>query len=278
LKKKKRIIISTIAVAAVVLAAVLFCAFIPCVSGLTPFQAASVKEFMKSNPFYAVDEEERVTLAVAAGVGANNSDANTFIGSRIQMESEPDFIEVNLAVNADGKLVLADSYFDANQDSVAVRRVAESLIKSTKRTSLLVNLAEYTSLNEVAALLTGSERLNNAMIRGVEENTIGYVREYFPAHTILCEYSHKNRLSLSEIKAQGADGIYCSASMLSVHFAKKVHDAGLVLWVNCGDSAYDIIKTTSMAAGVEGLVTTTPDLALALQRSWSYEDFKQTAK
>ncbi len=275
--KKKGIIIGC-AAAAAVLAAVLFCALVPCFHGLTAFQTADVKSFMKSNPFYAVKEEDRAMLPVAAAVGTNGYDTNTFVGSRIQMETQPDYIEVNLAVDADGRLVLADSYFEAGKDSIEARRVAESLLKTTGHTSLLVNLAEYTSLNTVAALVTASDRLSNAVIRGVDENTISYVRSYFPSHTVLCEYSHRNKLSLQEIKAQGADGIYCSASMLSAHFAKKVHDAGLVLWVNCKDSAYSIIKTTSMAGYVDGLVTEDPALALAMQRSWSYERFKQIAE
>ena len=268
---KKKILMVALAA---VLAAVLFCALAPCVGGLTPFQTVSVKHFLKTNPFLAEETGERIVLPVAAAVGANGYERNTFVGSRIQMEGEPDYIELNMVVNGDGNPVLADSYFDMNEKSIDAYRVAKSLLQTTKRPSLLVNLAEYTNLNAVSALLMSSSRFANAVVRGVDENTIGYVRGFFPAHTVLCEYSHKNRLSLAEIKAKGADGIYCSASMLSAHFAKKVHEAGLLLWVDCGNSSYRVIKTMSCCKQVDGLVTAKPAMALNLQHAWSYQDFR----
>lgn len=273
---KKLITISSVAAVALALIAVLFCALVPCVHGLTPFQASSAKRFFKNNPFRVEKAEERAELSVAAAVGANGYERNTFVGSRIQMEREPDYIELNLAVNDAGTLVLADSYFDTSEKSIRAERVAKALLESTARTSLLVNLAEYTNLNEAAALLLGSGRFQNAVIRGVDENTLSYVRGFFPSHTLLCEYSSANKLSLSELRALGADGVYCSASMLSTHFARKVHDAGLLLWVDCGDSAGRLIKTMKLAHSVDGLVTKKPVLALTMKNAESYQSFMQT--
>ena len=270
----KKVKISVVA-AAVLLVAALFCTLVPCVAGLTLYQTASVKSRFKTNPFMQENTSKRVIPAVAAAVGSDGYERNTFIGSRIQMEDEPNYIEVNLASNADGKLVLADSYFDANEKSVDVYRVARSLIQNTKSPSLLVNLAEYTDLNAVSALLLSSSRFANAAVRGVDENTIAYVSRYFPSNAVLCEYSAQNKLSLTEIKAKGADGVYCSASMLSARFAKKVHDAGLQLWIDCGSSAYRVVKTMSMAQYVDGMVTAKPSLALNLEQTWSYDSFRQ---
>lgn len=272
---KKLITISSVAAVVLALLAVLFCALVPCVHGLTPFQASSAKQFFKNNPFHAEKTEERAVLSVAAAVGTNGYERNTFVGSRIQMEREPDYIELNLAVNDAGTLVLADSYFDAGEKSITAERVAKALLQSTGRTSLLVNLAEYTDLNAAAALLMGSGRFQNAVIRGVDENTLSYVRGFFPSHTLLCEYSSANKLSLSELRALGADGVYCSASMLSTHFARKVHDAGLLLWVDCGDSVGRVIRTMKQAQNVDGLVTERPAFAQAMRGAESYQSFKQ---
>lgn len=272
---KKRIPVLVAVVSAAALAAVLFCALAPCVNGLTPFQTASVKRFLKNNPFQTADAEEGIAFSIAAGVGTDGYERNTYVGSCIAMEDSPNYIEVNLVSGVDGRLVLADSYAETNEKSIDAYRVVKTLVNNTNDTSLLVNLAEYTDLDAVSALLAQSSRFTNAVIRGVDEDTIGYVRDYFPAYTVLCEYSDQNKLSLSEIKAAGADGVYCSASMLSAHFAKQVHKAGLVLWVDCGGDAYRVVKTMNMAREVDGLVTTKPSLALKMQRSWNYDEFKE---
>ncbi len=276
--KTKRILTISAAALALLLAALLFCGLVPCVGGLTPFQAAGAKRFFKADPFHAEEPDQSAVLPVAAAVGANGYERNTFVGSRIQMESEPDYIELNLAVNDSGALVLADSYFDVSDGSVSAQRVAKALLQSTGRTSLLVNLAEYTDLNAVSALLLGSERFTNAVIRGVDENTLSYVRGYFPSHTILCEYSAGNRLSLRELKALGADGVYCSASRVSAHFARRVHDAGLQLWADCGGSTGRLLKVMKLADQVDGVVTAKPAFALAMENAWSYADFMQAIK
>ena len=262
------------AVLSLALAALLFCALVPCFHGLTAFQTAQVKRLFKTDPFHDEESEQTVSVPVAAAVGTNGYERNTFVGSRIQMECNPDYVELNLAVDDSGALVLADSYFDVGEKSVSANRVVSSLLKSTRRTSLLVNLAEYTDLNAVSALITGSSRFADAVVRGVDENSIEYARRYFPSHTLLCEYSLRSRLSLSEIKARGADGVYCSASLLSAHFVKKVHDAGLLLWVDCGGSACRTVKALSMAQQLDGLVTAKPKLAMNLQYTWNYEEFK----
>ncbi|MBQ9551142.1 MAG: hypothetical protein IJU96_00095 [Clostridia bacterium] len=272
---KKKIPVIVAAALAVTLAAVLFCALAPCVNGLTPFQAAGVKHFLKENPFRTTDPEKGAAISIAAGVGTNGYERNTYVGSLIEMESSPNYIEVNLVPCADGRLVLADSYFDVTEDSVDAYRVAKKLVDSTKNTSLLVNVAEYTSLNAVSALLAQSSRFGSAVIRGVDEDTIDLVRGYFPGYTLLCEYSRQNKLSLSKIKAAGADGVYCSASMLSAHFARRVHKAGLVLWVDCGGNTYQLVKAMNMVKVVDGLVTTNPSLALHMKSAWSYDDFKK---
>ena len=268
---KKKIVLVSSAVLALAAAALLFCALVPCVDGFTVFQSARIKRFIEVNPFHAVGEE-LVELPVAAAVGTGGYERNTFVGSRVQMESQPDYIELSLASDSQGRLVLADSYADTSESSIDVYRVAKSLLEKTTKTSVLVNLAEYTDLNAVSAFVSASSRFANAVIRVADENTIDYVRGYFPSSTLLCEYSSRSRLSPAELKAKGADGVICSAAMLSAHFTKKVHDAGLVLWVDCGGSVGRVVKATEMAAYVDGLVTTEPELALGLQRVWSYDE------
>lgn len=270
----KRLIVSvSCAVVVVVAVAVCICTFREGKDGITPFQRQNVVQFFAANPFEAEDDSYNVPV-IAASPRVNPAKENTFLGSKAQINTASTGILLNVAVDGEKQVVVAASYDRISADAPKAYRVLEYMQENGRDgISVLFNLAEYNSLETVSSLIEASQLGRRAIITGVNENSIKFVRAFFERDTVLCNYDTGNRRSLEQIKSDSASGIFCTADAFDKELFEEAGKYGLSVWVDCGSDVYKTLLALKL--NVDGIVTDNPDFVDYICNDWGIEQFDE---
>ncbi len=264
--KKKLLIALPACVAALVLLA--FLLFFKGGDMLTLPQRISVDRFLSVNPFF--DEETGEQTAFVHVATANNSlstKKNSFLWFLNKYESSASYIELDVAFNNDKVPCLADSYEEANEDSVTLERILIHLEENQDSdTGFVINLSEYSYLDSLSAAIGRADMQSRTVITGVNENSLIFVKNHLPEIPVLCDYNSDTKSTLEELKEHGADGIICCPDKLSKSLVRKAETLGLQIWVRCENEFYGTVKALNYC--VDGIVSTEPEVACMIRDSW----------
>ncbi len=266
---KKKIAVCGLAVALAV--ACLLLLFYKGSDELTFFRRQNVNQMLQTNPFEQDGGGNNITMPIAVAAGTDGYGTDEFLGVRNQLDYSTGAVEVRVAVTADNKPVLADSFADIGNEPVTLGRVIVQMKKDGAE-KLIVNLSEYSRLYAVNSLLRDNDILSKTIITGVSENAVKYVKSFFTGVCVLCDYGKANKRSLEEIAADGADGVLCTASEFDAAVLKRAGELGLDVWVDCGSDIYATVY--ALSSGVSGVITSRPELTFELTRVWSRDSLK----
>lgn len=264
--KKKLLIALPVCLAALVLLA--FLLFFKGGDMLTLPQRIAVDRFLSVNPFF--DEETSEQTAFVHVANANNSPStqkNSFLWFMNKYESSASYIELDVAFNKDKAPCLADSYEEANENSVALERILAHIEeKQDSDKGLMINLSEYSYLESLHATIGRADMQSRTVITGVNENSLIFVKNHLPEIPVLCDYKSDTKSSLEELKERGADGIICGSDKLTKSLIKKARELDLLVWVRCENEFYGTVKALNYC--VDGIVSTEPEVACMIRDSW----------
>ncbi len=235
---------------------------------LTLPQRIEVDRLLSVNPFF--DEATGEQIGFVHVATANNSPStkkNSFLWFLNKYESPASYIELDVAFNKDKMPCLADSYEEANDNSVPLERILLHLNEQKDSdTGLVINLSEYSYLESFSAAICQMNMQRRTVVTGVNEKSLISVKKYLKEIPVLCDYDSDTESSLKELKELGADGIICSSDELSKSIVSKAKELDLRIWVRCDNKFYGTVKALSYC--VDGVVSTEPEVACIIRDSW----------
>ncbi len=266
---KKLLIASSACVVFVVV--ICFLLFIKGGDSMNAFERSQVDRFLSVNPF--IDEESGDVVRTVSIAAANNDESaerNSFLWFRNRYDQGTSHVLVNVAFNTDGKACLADSFAEANGNSVDFQRVVRQLIQEDdEQTGFVINLCEYGALRDFASTLGAFELERRSVVIGVNENALPVVSESLINVPVLCDYSSATKSSLEELKENGAAGIYCHTEDFSYTLLEKAKSLGMLVWVNCEDEIFGTLEAMYYLA--DGIVSSKPQMAVLAMDNWTPE-------
>lgn len=268
---KKPIVLVSCVVAAVIAVAMCVCTFSKGKDGITPFQRLNVVQYFAANPFEKEDGTYQAPV-IAVSPRVNPGKENTFLGSKAQINTGAEGMLMNVAVNSNKEVVVAASYDDISEDSPQVYRVFKYMEENGRDDiSVLFNLSEYSSLETVSSLIEAAQLGKRALITGVNENSVKYVKSFFSHGTVLCDYDTNSKRSIPQIRADGARGIFCTARAFDRGVYEAAKKCGLSVWVDCGSDVYKTVLALKL--NVDGIVTDDPEFVNYICNNWGIEQF-----
>lgn len=244
---------------------------------VTFFQRQNINQFLASVPFEQDAGGNNIIMPVAVASGTDDYPCDTFLGARNQIDYATGYVEVKVAVTPENEVVLAEGLTSYDEEkSVRLSRVIAQLSEEYEDCGIVIELSEYSRLSYLNAVLVSREMVIKSVITGVHENAVSYIKGFFPQTRVLCDYDGKNRLSLAEIRAAGADGILCTGEAFNSSLAEKAKEEGLLVWVDCGSDVYATV--CAMKFGADGIISDRPEFISAMRMWWSKDAFEEAVK
>lgn len=257
--KKRSVLIVAAAAAAVILTIVLLLT----VKGkdrMNVFERINAKQLLGDQIFLDNETGETVIPKVVAAIGSEGSAPNTFLGSKTQLKSGADMIELRM-VSSEGVAYLGADSAEITEKSAKAVRVVREMTAEYPDAGIMAKLGKVDKPDDVFALLLLSNVGGGCYVTGVGKEELDDLHKTYPSVSLVCDYTSR-KLSLQEIKDSGAVGIRCKGSMVNDTFIKNAKSNGLTVWADCGDDVYLMVKM--LAYGADYVVTDYPTLARSL--------------
>ena len=250
-----------ICIAALIMtAAILFALLYRGNDHLNAFERVNCRQLLNENIFNN-EADETVYPQIAASVGCEGSAVNTYLGSKTQLKSEADFIELNVCVK-DGVVYLADSIKDINIESTEMLKVIREMKKEYPESGIIANIENTEDADPVITQLSLSKLNKGYYITCRSEEELFFFNETFGFHNYLCTYSNHTENDFSTLQKNGAAGLLVESNKLSEKLISKIRNSNLFVVADCGSSVYVLIK--ALAFGADIVITDHPSLAKEL--------------
>ena len=244
---------------------------------VTFFQRQNINQYLSAVPFEQDAGGNNILMPVAVASGTDGYPCDTFLGARNQIDYATGYVEVKVAVTPENEVILAEGFTSYDEEkSVRLSRVIGQLSEEYEDYGIVIELSEYSRLSYLNAILVNRGVVTKSVITGVHENSVSYIKGFFPQTRVLCDYNGKNRLNLAEIRASGADGILCTGEAYNSSLAEKAKAEGLLVWVDCGSDVYATVK--AMKFGADGIISDRPDFVTTMRMWWEKDSFEEAVK
>lgn len=227
---------------------------------LTVFERMNAKQLLGDQTFVDTETGETVIPKVVAAMGSEGSAPNSFLGSKTQLKSGADMIELEM-VSSEGIAYLGADSAEVTDKSTKAVRVVREMTAEYPDAGIMAKLGKVDKPDDVFALLLLSRVGGGCYVTGVEKDELEDLHRTYPSVNLVCDYTSR-KLSLKEIKEGGAVGIRCKGSMVNDTFIKNAKANGLTVWADCGDDVYLMVKL--LAYGADYVITDHPTLARSL--------------
>lgn len=244
---------------------------------VTFFQRQNINQYLSAVPFEQDAGGNNILMPIAVASGTDGYPCDTFLGARNQIDYATGYVEVKVAVTPENEVILAEGFTSYDEEkSVRLSRVIGQLSEEYEDYGIVIELSEYSRLSYLNAILVNRGVVTKSVITGVYENSVSYIKGFFPQTKVLCDYDGENRLSLAEIRAAGADGILCTGDAFNSALAEKARAEGLIIWVDCGSDVYATMK--AMKFGADGIVSDRPEFVSTMRMWWEKDAFEEAVK
>lgn len=261
--KKKRIILIAVLIFAVVAAAVIAAGF--AYSGAAEARAIEAR-VLESAP---IDS----SVAVSALPGCMNTEKNSYLSARTAANSRADIIELNIAFQADGTPVLAESFKEAEKAGVTLKQVFEYTAEN-KSLVFHLKLCELSDIPALCELIAEYSLQQRCFFVGVNTNNLKFIERQSGGEIMIFvdieppknknkEAEYYNNFNMAAQSGSLA-GYRCKAEKLNGGIKDYLDMQSFPLCITGANSRSDIFKAIDFSISGFSIIISTeqPDVAI----------------